>query len=398
MLFYPIFPVILVCSGCEIADIQMAINLAKPGDTVLVNGGTYNKPVIINKPLNLKGENNPVLDGLGKHQPITIKADGVIVEGFIIKNSGASYREDIAGIKVENAKNCVIQNNVFLNNFFAISLYNVRNCTVRGNRIEGFAREEGSSGNGIHIWNGQSIRVVHNLVKGHRDGIYFEFVKDGYISDNESAENLRYGLHFMFSDDNIYEDNKFFKNGAGVAVMYSKRVVIRRNRFEENFGSANYGLLLKAISDSKLEQNIFMNNKVGAYLEECVRTIFNRNIFKSNGWALRILANSDGNKFYQNTFLNNTFDVSTNTMSHLDNLFEGNYYDSYLGYDLNNDGYGDIPHRPISISSVLYEMYPASVILYESPLMRLLVWLEALIPTLTPSNLIDKKPLMKEPK
>ncbi|ADO44571.1 Carbohydrate-binding and sugar hydrolysis [Hydrogenobacter thermophilus TK-6] len=388
---------LLVCSTCEFKDIQSALKKAREGDRIVVKSGTYKGGIVIDKKVELVGEGKPVVDGEGKLQVITVKADSVKIEGFIIKNSGMSYSEDIAGLKVINSRDCVIKNNKFLNNFFAIYLERVQGCLIEGNSIVGFARSEGSSGNGIHAWNSEKVIIRNNYVKGHRDGIYFEFVKDSLIENNRSEYNLRYGLHFMFSNDDTYRKNYFYKNGAGVAVMYSKNIRMEENTFAKNEGQANYGLLLKDIYDSVLYGNRFINNTHGVYLEGCNRTEFKGNLFENNGWAVRIYANSEDNLFIKNSFLGNAFDVSTNTLSYFRNTFESNYYDQYEGYDINRDGYGDIPYRPVSFVAVLFERYPLSLLLYGSFFAHIMDAVERYIPLLNPQSLLDSKPLVRRP-
>ncbi len=389
-----IFSFIVVCKDCKFKNLQDAIDFSKNGDTIIVKEGIYMGNFIIKKSIYLKGE-NAVLDGNKKYDIIKINADNVGIEGFTIINSGFSQTSEVFGIKVDNAQNCTIKNNTFLDNFFSIGLYNVKNCKIESNKIISNARSEGSSGNGIHAWNSENIIILNNYIRGQRDGIYFEFVKNSYIKDNLSERNLRYGLHFMFSNDNTYESNKFIENGAGVAIMYSKNIIMKNNEFKKNYGSSNFGLLLKSLNDSKLENNRFISNNVGIFLDECTRTEFTRNYFKDNIWALRIFASSESNNFYNNKFINNIFDVSTNTLSRLSNLFYHNYWDKYVGYDLNKDGYGDIAYRIALINSFLYERYPITILFYESPLFILLNYLEMLIPTLTPSNLLDRNPILK---
>ncbi|MFN7065991.1 MAG: nitrous oxide reductase family maturation protein NosD [Aquificaceae bacterium] len=388
---------LIVCQTCELKDIQSAINLAKPGDRIVVKAGSYKGSIKIDKSLELIGEGEVVIDGEGRHQVITVMADGVKIEGLVIKNSGISYTEDIAGLRVKNSKGCVIRKNKFIANFFAIYLEGVKGCKVEDNTIIGFARAEGSSGNGIHAWSSEGLHIKGNYVKGHRDGIYFEFVKGSHIEGNVSEENLRYGLHFMFSDNNNFKRNRFYKNGAGVAVMYSKEVVIEENIFEKSSGPASYGLLLKDISDSKIYKNNFLNNSYGAYLEGCNRTPFIENTFKNNGWALKVYANSEKNLFERNSFIGNAFDVSTNTLSYFENTFLRNYWGKYEGYDMDKDGIGDIPYRPVSFMAVLFERHPLSLLFYNSFLARIIDTMERLIPLLNPKGLIDRKPLVKRP-
>ncbi|MEO0202506.1 MAG: nitrous oxide reductase family maturation protein NosD [candidate division WOR-3 bacterium] len=387
--------IITVCSECYFKDIQNAINFSKDGDKIIVKSGIYRNPIIINKSIELIANGEVILDGEGKYQIITILASNVKLEGFIIKNSGTSYSEDIAAIKLKYLSNCVIKNNKVLNNFFAIYLERVKNCIIENNVIIGFGKSEGSSGNGIHAWDCESLYIYKNYIKGHRDGIYLEFVRNSRVSENISEYNLRYGLHLMFSNENLFIKNKFYRNGAGVAIMYSKSVDVTENIFERNSGQASYGFLLKNLTDSKVYNNEFINNTYGIYLEECNRIIFKENLFKNNGWAIRIYANSENNLFEKNLFLNNAFDVSTNTITYFKNTFLRNYWDNYQGYDLNRDNIGDIPYRPVSFIGVIFEKYPISLLFYNSFLMLIIDLMEKVIPIFNQKDVIDSEPLIK---
>ena len=71
--------------------VTSAIEAAQPGDTILVDAGTYReKNIVIQKRIVLKGINFPVLDGEKKYQVVSVHADGVIIEGFRIVHSGVS--------------------------------------------------------------------------------------------------------------------------------------------------------------------------------------------------------------------------------------------------------------------------------------------------------------------
>ena len=161
----------------------------------------------------------------------------------------------------------VIRNNKFTNNSFGIYLQNARQCSILNNSIISNSKDEMLSGNAIHCWKSSEITIENNFVSGHRDGIYFEFVTNSVIKNNESFKNVRYGLHFMFSHNNTYTNNTFKNNGAGIAVMYSKGITMTGNRFLENWGSAAYGILMKDISDSHVYNNIFKKNTIGVYMD-----------------------------------------------------------------------------------------------------------------------------------
>jgi nitrous oxidase accessory protein len=375
--------------------IRQAIAVAEKGDTILVESGTYReKNLVINKPVFLKGVGLPVLDGEKKYEILAIKADNVIIEGFKVIHSGNSSLEDIAGIKIYNRHNVIVRNNTLEDNFFGIySLYGI-NCTIENNSIISFGTAELQSGNGIHCWKSDSMRIIGNNVSGHRDGIYFEFVTNSVIWRNESYNNVRYGLHFMFSHNDAYVCNIFRENGAGVAVMFSHGVKMFHNFFEKNWGDAAYGLLLKEISDSRIDGNYFTGNTSGIYMEGTSRIQVEKNEFSSNGWAMKIQASCLDNVITGNNFLANTFDVGTNGSLVL-NTFDHNYWDKYEGYDLDKDNTGDIPYRPVSLYSMIVEKNPAAMMLFRSFMTSLLDKSEKVIPTLTPENLKDNYPIMK---
>jgi nitrous oxidase accessory protein len=231
-------------------------------------------------------------------------------------------------------------------------------------------------------------------VHGHRDGIYFEFVTHSLVRRNLSEKNIRYGLHFMFSNDDTYVGNTFQNNGAGVAVMYSKKVTMLHNHFLNNWGPAAYGLLLKEISDSRIEHNRFIKNTVGILMEGTSRIKANYNNFRENGWGAKVAASSMDNTFNRNNFQSNTFDVGTNGSLVL-NSFNNNYWDKYDGYDRNRDGVGDVPYHPVSMYSTIIEANPNTLMLLRSFMVTLMEKAEKALPSLTPENLKDEQPLLK---
>src|SRR5690606_1120057 len=227
-----------------------------------------------------------------------------------------------------------------------------------------------------------------------RDGIYFEFVTNSLIVNNHSEGNIRYGLHFMFSHDDEYRNNAFVNNGAGVSVMYTKGVRMIDNTFSRNWGASSYGLLLKDIRDSFVTGNKFIENSTAIFMEGSSRIRFERNAFHRNGYAVRLQASCDDNVFSENNFSGNTFDIATNGKLVL-NTVDGNYWDRYEGYDLDSDGNGDVPYRPVSMYSMVVERMPAAVLLWRSFLVFLIDRAEKAIPAITPENLIDNQPSMK---
>ncbi|AWK06181.1 nitrous oxide reductase family maturation protein NosD [Flavobacterium crocinum] len=384
-----------VGSDKSVKTIKKAIELAKSGDTIIVNKGIYREGnIIIDKKLILQGKGLPVLDGQQKYEVVSIKADSVIFSGFKVINSGYASLNDPCGIKIYDKIGVVVKDNVLDNNFFGIYVQKGSNCIVKNNTIKAYQKEEQRIGNGIHCWKSDSMQIIGNRISGHRDGIYFEFVSNSVIWRNVSKANIRYGLHFMFSNDDSYIGNVFKNNGAGVAVMFTKNVKMFNNYFEENWGDAAYGLLLKEISDSYIVGNKFIRNTSGIYMEGTSRVKLEKNIFKDNGWGMKVQASCMDNEISFNNFLSNTFDISTNGSLVL-NHFNNNYWDKYEGYDLNRDGIGDVPFHPLSLFAVITENNPSAMLLFRSFMITLLDKSEKILPSITPDNFVDESPEMK---
>jgi nitrous oxidase accessory protein len=375
--------------------IRQAISKATDGDTILIHAGVYKEgQIIIQKKLVLRGIGYPVLDGERKYEIITIRKNGVVVEGLVLRNSGRSSYNDIAALRIAESRNVIVRNNQIENSFFGIYSQHATACTIIGNKLRSDAKDEISSGNGIHCWKSDSMLIAGNNITGHRDGIYFEFVTNSQIKQNLSTQNVRYGLHFMFSNTNAYVSNTFKNNGAGVAVMYSKGISMYNNTFSDNWGTAAYGILMKDITDSDVQGNQFLRNTVAVMMEGSNRIQLIKNTFEQNGWALKIQASCMDNTIAQNNFKANSFDVATNGELML-NKFQRNYWDKYEGYDLNRNGIGDVPFRPVSMYAMISERNSSSMMLYRSFIVGLLDKAERMLPVLTPVDLKDDEPSMK---
>jgi nitrous oxidase accessory protein len=385
---------IIVGADQPVKTLKQAIALAKENDTIKLMKGVYKEGnIVLTKSITLIGE-NAILDGVNQFEILTVSGKNIVIKGIQFQNAGYSSMNDYAALKVIDATNIVIEGNRFLNSYFAIHLNNSVFCTVRNNRITGSPKTEQTTGNGIHLWKCNNAVIEANFITGHRDGIYFEFVTHSTIQKNISQKNIRYGLHFMYSNDDVYLNNTFHDNGAGVAVMYSKKVTMQFNHFEQNWGPSAYGLLLKDISDSHIGNNTFYKNTVALHMEGTSRSEVEKNIFKENGWAMKVQASCDNNNFHHNNYFGNTFDVATNGTMVL-NKFYNNYWDKYDGYDLNKDGFGDVPYHPVNMYSMIVEENPNALILLRSFTVQLLDKAEKAIPSLTPENLIDTQPTIK---
>ncbi len=385
---------IVVSLSGKYPSIKQAIASAQSGDTILVKGGTYYEHnIVVDKSLTIIGEPKAIIDAQEKGFIFEVIVDSVSIIGLTLNNVGLSYTKDFAAIHTRRVSGFLFEKNTFNNPFFAFHIERSKYGTIRQNTINGNAVLEHNSGNGIHLWHSSNIEVVQNQVYQMRDGIYFEFVNNSKVIGNDSRRNLRYGLHFMFSNDDEYRENHFEDNGAGVAVMFSKKILMEKNVFKLNWGTASYGLLLKEIYDADIFGNEFVQNTIGVNADGCTRVVLENNNFINNGWAIKFLGACYDNRLAQNNFMHNAFDVAYYGNIN-GNSFDNNYWSEYTGYDLDKDNIGDVPFRPVKLFSYVVNQTPETIVLLRSLFVDLINFSEKITPVFTPDNLKDNRPLM----
>lgn len=384
-----------VCATCEVKTIRKAVDIATPGSTILVKKGVYQESnLLIEKSIKLKGEPGAIIDGQLKGDILTIEADGFQIDGFEIINVGTSFTKDHAAVRIRKSRDFIIENLVIKKPFFAIFLERGDHGIVRNNKVYGEAVSEFNAANGIQLWYSHGNVVENNEVFKMRDGLYLEFSDSNVFKNNISENNVRYGLHFMFCHDNLVEHNLFKHNGAGIAIMFSKRTLAQYNTMENNWGGAAYGILLKEVVDSKIIYNKFIRNTTALNIEGSNRIHYEHNTFQSNGWAINSRGANYENIFVNNNFVNNSFDLSYKGSLN-ENSFNGNYWSEYSGYDLDRDGIGDVPYRPIKLFSYVVNKSPEAIILLRSMFIDIVDFSEKVSPVFTPDNLMDETPRMK---
>lgn len=386
-----------VCPDCTFSTIQDGINAALPYDTILIEKGVYFEfNILIGKPLTLKGEDGVIIDGDKQGTILKVQTDDIHISDLTIKRVGISHTDEFAAVHISESKNFTLDNIRVEDAFFGFLIEGSSEGVITNNQLSGESDLEFYSGNGVHAWKSKELTITGNVIRNLRDGIYLEFVDGSVVTDNLSENNIRYGLHFMFSDNNAYSRNIFKNNGAGVAVMFSKQIEMRENYFLNNWGTASFGLLLKEINDAEITDNIFSENTIAISVEGSSRINYLNNILSGNGWGVKMSGGCYANRFSENSFSNNSFDLSFNSRLN-DNAFTGNYWSTYSGYDLDKDGIGDVPHRPVKLFSYVVNRTPETMILLRSLFVDLINFSESVTPVFTPVELKDELPLMKNP-
>lgn len=394
-----IFPILLQAQTTLInssQNLHQSIDQAQPFDTLLLSKGTYSfENILIAKPLTLMGQEGAVIQSLNGDEILLVTADSVTIQGLTFTGVQTSYIKERSAIRIDKGKYFKIKENKIINCFFGIYLEHVKHGEVYNNKISGQATTEAGSGNAIHAWYCSNLQIMGNEVQGHRDGIYFEFVDKSYIEENLSFNNIRYGLHFMFSNDDIYKKNTFRDNGSGVAVMFSKEIEMIQNTFSHNWGGASYGLLLKEMNDAIIHNNQFDHNTIGIFVEGSNRVTYTNNSFRRNGWAIKFSGGCSANEITNNNFLNNSLDLVVGTKLS-DNRIHHNYWSDYTGYDLDKNNIGDVPHYPVKLFSYILNQVPEAIVLMRSFFVYIVNFSEKVSPVFTPKEVFDPTPLMHE--
>jgi len=210
--------------------IQEAIDMANAGDTVFVEAGVYYEHLFVNKPLSLVGESKEttVIDAGGTGTVVVVNSDNVTFRGFTVRNSGGGgVVVDIAGIHLNFSHNCLIEDNVFVDDaeigvlvdfsqnatvrgnlitrksiFSGILMRFTDYCTIRGNRIT-------ECGTGINLASVNSSVIQYNNITANKYGIMFGSVENVTVYGNIVANSSQYGIYAgeWAKSSTIYHNN-----------------------------------------------------------------------------------------------------------------------------------------------------------------------------------------------
>jgi nitrous oxidase accessory protein len=378
------------------SPLQALVDAAAPGATIEVPAGVYDGDLLVDKPIRLIGRGRPLLRGSGTGSVIRVRADGAAIEGFDIDGrGGGDLGRDTSGIHIA-ASRVTVRDCRIRGSLFGIYLREAHGAIVERCRIDGIpGKDPGEKGSGIHVWNTSGFTLAGNVIRDVRDGFYIQSSSGGLVRGNR-ASDLRYGLHYMFSDDNAFEENTFERGAAGTALMYSRRIQFRRNRFVHNRGFASVGLLFKECDDVTAEDNLIADNARGIFLEGSYRNVFRRNIVAGSDMAIVLYDSSRENRFEQNAFVGNITPLML-VGRRTDTRFAGNYWSGHTMPDLDGDGVSDRPYRLTSVFDHMRSNLLAADLYTDGFAGAALGLAERTFPVLAPVEVYDTRPLARPP-
>ncbi len=396
------FIILLSCLQLTAANtLQKAIDDAEPGSLLELPAGVYKGNIIINKPLIIDGKNQKaIIEGDGKGTVVKIRSSFVTIKNLIIRKSGQEHEKLDAGITIKKAKYVKVLNCRIEDSLFGIDLQQVSNSEISNNYITSKPFSLGLRGDAIRLWYSNDNLIANNRIIKSRD--FIVWYSHGNLIKKNYGEYCRYSLHFMYTGKNIVEDNVFKHNSVGIFFMYSQDTEAYRNVIENSLGTTGLGIGLKDCSNYTIKDNTMIYCARGLYLDRSPFQPGTHNYIEGN----KLLYNSIGVKFHSlsiaNIFKNNIIKGNIENVVNdsfnrkvTQNIWVGNYWDNYQGFDRNGDGIGDTPHIERFYADKMWLSNPNVRFFYGSPIISIINFLAKLAPLSEPVVLaIDKKPKM----
>lgn len=381
-------------------SLQAWIDTALPGTVLRLPPGTYRGPASITKPLTLEGNGKVIVDGGGKGTVLTIKANGVTIRGLTLRGSGDSHDAIDGAIMVAEGSGLLIENNVIEDVLFGISLHRTTDSIVRNNRIRSRGGDSAERGDGLRLWYSTGNRIENNDIAHIRDITVSNSPRNRYTGN--TIRDSRRAFNFLFSNRSLVERNFLEKNSTGIIALNSDGLIIRNNRILHAMDASGAGIALKETSAALIVDNEIVHCAHGIMADSPMdainRIVFIKNLIAHNITGIYFYGAKGGHIAINNTFRSNLWPVTIiGDGDPMDDTWWGNTWDTYEGFDLDGDGFGDKPHELHAYADRIWLETPSATFFRNSPVLELLDFLERLAPFSAPSLILrDTAPRMRK--
>ncbi len=375
-----------------------AIAGAAPGDVLFLQPGRHLGAVVIDRPLTVTGTVDAIIDGMGKGTVVTIDASDVTVKNLTVTGSGLNGQDLDAGIKIlKKADRAVVENNQVLGNLHGIDVHGGRDAQVRGNTVEGTRTPRmNDRGNGIYVWNSPGTMIEGNSVRWGRDGIFSNTSRKGTYRNN-LFRDLRFAVHYMYTNDSEVSGNVSIGNHLGFAIMFSNNVILKDNL---SLSDISHGVLLNFANNADVSGNLVRGGTDRCtFIYNSHKNLIYGNRFEGCNIGVHFTAGSERNVMTGNAFVGNRTQVKYVGTRDIEWSFEGrgNYWSDHASFDLGGDGIADSVFRPNDLMDHILWSQPAAALLTGAPAVQLIRWAQSSFPATLPGGVVDSAPLMTAP-
>lgn len=375
------------------ASLQSAIAGAHPGDVLILSQGSYGAAVI-DKPLVIDGQGLAVVDGGHQGTVLTVTADDVTLRGLHVQASGRRNEALDSGIKVvKGVHRARIEDNVLTDNMHGIDIHGAIDCLARGNTITGLQDPHMvARGNGFYVWNAPGTVIEDNVVRYGRDGIFSNTSRKDIFRRN-LFRDLRFAVHYMYTNDSEILDNISIGNHLGYAVMFSDRVKVRGNL---SLSDRDHGVMLNFANRSDILDNLVVGARKCTFIYDANKNLIAGNRFQGCDIGIHFTAGSEKNAITGNAFVANRTQVKYVGTRDVEWSLQGrgNYWSDLPAFDLNGDGLADAAFRPNDLMDHILWSQPAARLLVGAPAVQLIRWSQSNFPATLPGGVLDSHPLM----
>ncbi|GLQ05170.1 nitrous oxide reductase family maturation protein NosD [Sneathiella chinensis] len=379
-------------------SLQDALAKARDGDALHLQDGVYQGPLTITKSVQIIGAGETVIQGNGHGSVITVQAPDVKLFNLTITGSGLSLEAQDSGIFLDKtAENALVEGNKVLDNLIGVYVSGAKNSVVRKNHILG--RQDlrmNERGNGVQIWNAPGTVIENNVIEYGRDGIFVTTSKKNVFRDNR-MENLRFAIHYMYTNRSTVSGNLSIGNHIGYALMSSTDLIVENNISRED---RDHGFLLNYANRMTMTRNV-----VSGGTDKCIfiynshRNHIRQNLLSDCLIGIHFTAGSQKNMISENAFVSNQTQVKYVGTRWLEWSVDGvgNYWSDHVAFDLDKNGIADAVYRPNDLTDQIIWKYPTARLLMNSPAVQVLKYAQTQFPALHPGGVIDSAPLMQVP-
>ncbi|MBE0452736.1 MAG: nitrous oxide reductase family maturation protein NosD [Roseovarius sp.] len=397
LLFLAVLPLwVAAQERVPVGALQDMLERAEPGAHLILAPGRHDGPVLLDRPVTLEGESGASIVGNGQGSVITVTAPDVILRGLAISGSGQDGAAIDSGIRLlKGAERALVEGNHLTGNLHGIDIHGARDAVVRGNTVIGsdFHRVN-DRGNGIYVWNAPGAVVIGNDIRLGRDGIFSNASRRNVFRDN-IFRDLRFAIHFMYTNDTEISGNISIGNTLGYALMFSDRITVRGNL---SLGDRTHGLMLNYANSADVTGNLVR----GGTHEKCTfiynahKNLIAGNRFEGCEIGIHFTAGSERNAITGNAFVGNRTQVKYVGTRDVEWSLDGrgNYWSDHPAFDLDGDGLADGAFRPNDLMDHILWSQPAAKLLLGAPVVQLLRWSQAAFPAVLPGGVVDSHPLM----
>ncbi|MDR3530055.1 MAG: nitrous oxide reductase family maturation protein NosD [Rhodopila sp.] len=382
----------------EVANGQsaiLALSRAAPGDTLHLAAGTFQGDVVVALPgLTIEGDPGAVVVGSGTGDAMRVTAPDVTIRGLTIRGSGMSLIDKNSGIFLDRtADRALVADNRLEDNLISVYLDGPHDAVVRDNHIQGLRTlRRTERGPAISLWNTPGSRIIDNDIRSGRDGVFSVSSSRNVVRGN-SFHDLRFAVHFMYTNDSEVAGNLSEGNEVGYVMMYSDRLRVHDNVSDHD---RDHGVLFNYANASRIEGNVVRGSEKCVFFYNASKNRFADNWFEGCQIGIHFTAGSERNEITGNAFVGNRIQVMYVGTQLLDWSVNGrgNYYSDNPAFDLNGDGIADTAYRPNDLMDQVIWRAPAAKLLLNSPATQVVRWAQAQFPALHPGGVIDTAPLM----